>query len=67
MEQARKKMERGFIPVVPPKETVKSHENMIKDVISSMMRSNTIFSDQTFTRYDKLDITFCGFIFCYGL
>lgn len=61
-------MEKGFVPVVPPKKNRKDpwnydeerykRRNEIERYFLRLKRFRRIF-----TRYDKLDIIFCGFIY----
>ncbi len=61
-------VEKGFIPVVPPKNNRKEpweydkerykQRNEIERYFLRLKRFRKIF-----TRYDKLDVMFCGFIF----
>jgi transposase len=63
-----KAVERGFIPVVPPKKNRKEpweydterykQRNEIERFFLRLKRFRKIF-----TRYDKLDVMFCGFIY----
>ncbi len=63
-----KVIEKGFLPVVPPKRNRKhpwdydkeryTQRNEIERCILRLKRFRKIF-----TRYDKLDIIFCGFLY----
>jgi transposase len=63
-----KVMEKGLLPVVPPKRNRKhpwdydkeryTQRNEIERCILRLKRFRKIF-----TRYDKLDIIFCGFLY----
>ena len=61
-------IDKGFIPVVPPKSNRRvpwdydkeryKHRNEIERYFRRLKRFRRIF-----TRYDKLDIMFCGYIY----
>lgn len=63
-----KAIEKGFLPVVPPKSNRKDpweydkklykQRNQIERYFLRLKRFRKIF-----TRYDKLDVLFCGFIY----
>jgi transposase len=68
-DSVRKKViEKGFIPIVPPKRNRrkpwdydKSHYKQRNEIERYFLRLKRF--RKIFTRYDKLDIMFCGFIY----
>lgn len=64
----KKAVEKGFTPVVPPKQNRKEpweydkqrykQRNEVERFILRLKRFRRVF-----TRYDKLDVVFCGFIY----
>lgn len=68
IEVRKKAIEKGYIPVVPPRQNRKDpweydrkryrHRNTIERYFLRIKRFRRIF-----TRYDKLDVMFCGMIY----
>lgn len=63
-----KAIEKGFIPVVPPKRNRKNPWNYDRERYKQRNEIERYFLRlkrfrRIFTRYDKLDIMFCGFIY----
>ena len=61
-------VERGYMPVVPPKETRKAPWAYDKELYRKRSEIERFFLSlkrfrRVFTRYDKLDLVFSGFIY----
>lgn len=61
-------MGKGFVPVVPPKKNRKNPWNYDEERYKQRNKIERYFLRlkrfrRIFTRYDKLDIIFCGFIY----
>ena len=64
----KKTIEKGFIPIVPPKRNRKEPWNYDKERYKQRNEIERFFLRikrfrRVFTRYDKLDVVFSGFIF----
>ena len=64
----KKTIEKGFIPIVPPKRNRKETWNYDKERYKQRNEIERLFLRikrfrRVFTRYDKLDVIFSGFIF----
>ena len=68
-EKTREKVtEKGFIPVVPPKKNRKKPWEYDRELYKRRNEIERYFLRlkrfrKVFTRYDKLDVIFCGFIY----
>lgn len=63
-----KAIEKGYIPVVPPKANRKDPWEYNKDQYKQRNQIEWYFLRlkrfrKIFTRYDKLDVLFCGFVY----
>lgn len=63
-----KALEKGFLPVVPPKSNRKEPWEYDKEMYKQRNKIERYFLRlkrfrKIFTRYDKLDVIFCGFIY----